>query len=393
MDIRFLWIDSLCIIQDSKTDWEQESSQMGLIYGNGCINIAADAAEDGDQGFLPVGKSLCVPYTVHVADGGLHGQLWLKPAKSKRLVLYSGNLRRRGWVLQEYVLSPCSLRYSRDGVRWECRQESKYQEDLLDEENSWRRETRELKSFPSLLDSIPPLSKAAISEVMTVWRKLISEYSRKQLTRETDKLPAVSGLAARIRDATGETYLAGLWACDLPMALQWQSENPVWRAREYYAPSWSWASCGKSCPIIYPASAGRSEVTILDASITPAGTDPLGSVSDGFIKLEGLVQKAAFKMEDPVVPSSRIVFGPEERQVCRYLVSEITSPRPQKIWCLLLATACSTSDPHVFPTQHVLIVEEVEPQHGVFRRLTIRNGLPSYEDNWKGAERRILTII
>jgi hypothetical protein len=50
LDIRFLWIDSLCIIQDSKEDWLKESVIMGDIYQHAYCNIAATAAPDGRTG-------------------------------------------------------------------------------------------------------------------------------------------------------------------------------------------------------------------------------------------------------------------------------------------------------------------------------------------------------
>ena len=47
---RYLWIDSLCIIQDSWDDWEKEAGLMSKVYQNGLCNIAATGALDNSDG-------------------------------------------------------------------------------------------------------------------------------------------------------------------------------------------------------------------------------------------------------------------------------------------------------------------------------------------------------
>ena len=50
LGVRYLWIDSLCIIQDSVRDWQQESALMGSVYSNAICNIAATGAPNGLAG-------------------------------------------------------------------------------------------------------------------------------------------------------------------------------------------------------------------------------------------------------------------------------------------------------------------------------------------------------
>jgi hypothetical protein len=52
LGLRYLWIDSLCIIQDSHEDWVHESAHMATVYENAYVTISADAAKDSFQGFL-----------------------------------------------------------------------------------------------------------------------------------------------------------------------------------------------------------------------------------------------------------------------------------------------------------------------------------------------------
>ena len=391
-ELRYLWIDSLCIIQDSLRDWEQESSRMGFVYGNSFLNIAADAADDGDQGFLPAKEPIGLPYRIKVSgQAEFQGQLWLRPLSFKRFLSYSGNLRRRGWVLQEYVLSPRSLRYGLYGVTWECRQHSRYDDDVMHDENPMRRAARELKTFPCLLKG----SDVKMPEVMNIWHRMVQEYSKKGLTRETDRLPAISGLAASIHHATQERYLAGMWACDLPAALQWIPEGALWRTAHYLAPSWSWASSHKDCIIIYPETSVAFRVQILDVKVTPLGRDPFGRVSGGYIRLEGLLQKASFKVDDPSPVTVDILFGPDQALVCSCPREYVDVEKSPQIWCLLLGGALPETEESLqeLKLKSALVLEEVEGNQSVFRRLSIRTGTWSTDYDWKGAERKTITII
>ena len=52
LGLRYLWIDSLCIIQDSKSDWEEEGSKMDQVYKNAYVTLAATSATTSHDGFL-----------------------------------------------------------------------------------------------------------------------------------------------------------------------------------------------------------------------------------------------------------------------------------------------------------------------------------------------------
>ena len=52
MGMEYLWIDSLCILQDSKEDWERESAMMGQVYQNASFTIEADSSTNAHEGIL-----------------------------------------------------------------------------------------------------------------------------------------------------------------------------------------------------------------------------------------------------------------------------------------------------------------------------------------------------
>ena len=397
LGLRYVWIDSLCIVQDSASDWQRESSLMGSVYSGGAINISADAAEDGDQGFLSKRAPSCFPCTL--PDKNSQGVLLMKASKRKRWIEYNGNLRRRAWVLQEYTLSACSIRYNMNGIVWECRCGYYYDSEVIFEENQFRRETRALKKMPLQINSVSPSSPASkISEVMALWRKLINEYSKKELKFETDVLSALSGLASLVHTATGDQYLAGIWSCDLPAALQWVPEIPDWRSTTYLAPTWSWAACKKSCPIMYPlSSAAKFKVKVLDAGVSLGGENPFGPVSDGFLKLEGLVQRADLKQSTPHSPALDLVFQLNDRQIkpsidyVKKYHGDIAALPP--MWFLQLCVQPS----EIFPMQrddlhlYGFLVLEEDRRENVFRRLAYESCWMTDAD-WDGAKKEVMII-
>lgn len=401
LGIRYLWIDSLCIIQDSALDWQKESALMGSVYNGAMINIAADAAEDGDQGFLSKRALLSLPYTLMGKSS--HGKLFLKASKRHRLVEYSGNLRRRAWVFQEYTLSACSIRYNLNGLVWECRCGCHYDSEVIFEENEIRRAVRDLKKLPLQIKSVSPSPASKMSEIMAIWRKIVSEYSKKELTYETDVLPALSGLASLIQTATGDQYLAGIWRSDLPQALRWVPDSPDWLPSTYLAPTWSWACRKKSSPITYLSSTEvQYKVKVLDAGVTPDSEEnPFGCVSDGFLKLEGLALRCAFD-EHPHFKSSsssaaKVVIKLKTQE--RIMVSvglmndhhrHLAALPP--VWVFLICF-CPRENAYVqdhFNIFGVLILEE-DLRENVFRRLAYKN-VPMTEADWDDAERKVVIV-
>jgi len=122
---KYLWIDSLCIMQDSITDWERESAQMGQVYSNGLLNIAATGSTDGEGGLLrerpskfPLESTACYiasSWRDHSNSGLLVHNSWL-PSR----MLLDGPLLSRGWVLQERIMAKRILHFGKNQLYWEC---------------------------------------------------------------------------------------------------------------------------------------------------------------------------------------------------------------------------------------------------------------------------------
>lgn len=123
--IPFIWIDSLCIVQDSEQDWHHESGLMSSIYRDSTLTISATGAVDGSRGcFIPEVHSAIVQLPQTFSDGGSNAYV-----TGNRLGTYGppwsdkvegGPLFRRAWALQERCLSRRILHCCTGQWIWEC---------------------------------------------------------------------------------------------------------------------------------------------------------------------------------------------------------------------------------------------------------------------------------
>ena len=303
LEVKYLWIDSLCIFQDSPEDWQCEAAQMGQVYGNSLCNIAATGASNDEGGcFRDRNASLLQPCTIKSEWDNRNNRTWkIIHSRFWDTHMNQAPLNRRGWVMQERWLSPRVLHYGRDQLLWEC---------------------RELDACETYPDGLPKPLRNALSgfklgsEFMTplqysqqggntesppdlahrsIWGSIVDKYSTTSLTKGEDKLVAISGIAKRMQGLLDDEYLAGLWRKNLPSQLLWALEHnelltdlPLTRPRLYRAPSWSWASVDHEVRSAYETNDGIL-IAILDAVVTPVGPDSTGQIKDGFIRLNGRI--------------------------------------------------------------------------------------------------------
>ncbi|KUJ24682.1 HET-domain-containing protein [Mollisia scopiformis] len=249
LGIRYLWIDSLCIVQDCEDDWAREASKMGNVYRHAYLTIFALDAPNSHHRILS-----CRPRAAE-KDISVE-EVELLAVGDKHAIFKQSPLCHRAWALQERLLSPRVLFYSKTEIFWEClactaREGSKRIKAYRPSEYSYTSyECPDVKNcliIPRGDSPSMPLSPPSD------WYIIVVEYTRCYLTKPTDKLPALSGLAAIFQANTGYSYMAGLWQEDFRDGLLWYVDYTQNQVRhtgtENPGPSWSWVS---SCrPVLY----------------------------------------------------------------------------------------------------------------------------------------------
>ena len=311
LSIWYIWIDCLCIIQDSQADWEVESSKMCEYYENAYITIAASSSASVQTPFLSRRPHTFSSKELRFEDG--RGGFSTVKARRQRKPDDCGNftfgpLSERAWTFQENILSSRILHYTETEVIWECRTA------MISEDGyplDGRRGVGLAHTLSSEIDNHP----------WKCWFDLVEAYSRRNLTFDTDKLPALSGVAAKIHSSTGSQYYAGLWKHNLEEHLLWFLEpwpfdsvfvpdinygpKPVPLLCKNAVPSWSWASMNGA--VLFWQSDGRgndtsqleSNIVIEDVHCPAAGLGQFGEVGGGSLKVTGMLLPITVNSDTP----------------------------------------------------------------------------------------------
>jgi hypothetical protein len=299
--VEYLWIDSLCIIQDSIEDWRAESAKMQDYYRNAYLTVSALEAQNSHCGILHLRED---QKEVTLSSDA---NLYLRPhLRSEDDVFKKAVLNTRAWALQERLLSTRVLHYTDDEVFWECLSSSgresntRQQTGKIDPSSIKNSEGGDFKRTLSLVKKMGDDTKA---DAMTTWYRLVTQYSRRALTKPNDKFPAIAGIAAAIQKLSQYTYLAGLWKEDI-RGLLWTTEfKKAVRSSPYIAPSWSWAASSSSIsmrvgdeeqPII---KMGSHRGELVHSEIKSIGTDTYGQVSDGCIIIKAPTLNVEYHQE------------------------------------------------------------------------------------------------
>ena len=291
LSISFLWIDSLCIVQDSKEDWERESVTMRDVYGNSCLNICAAAAANGtEESFLGRSRGILkVPQISTTCKDGSKDTFFLLYDHAFEDINESP-LTRRAWVYQEWYLSPRSLILCHNLLWWHCRWK------LTNEETRDELTGHDDFQWFKATDVDCPRSiypAGDIRESFLSWFRHVNAYMQMNLTKESDRTVAFSGIVSSFglsHKLTG-TYLAGLWHAHLPAGLCWYIVNSkTSQSSRYMAPSWTWTSLHGPCKLecLWYPDDDKLLATLESApDVVPEDCSNLGSVVGCGITLRG----------------------------------------------------------------------------------------------------------
>jgi len=252
LGIQYLWIDSLCIVQDSPKDWETESSKMASIYSNASFTTSAALSGDRDAGlFSPRAELLARPCRVDVKSSHDAAteivRIWNETDLGRLNLAYLYPLYSRAWVFQEQTLSPRILHFTPAGVHWECLA-ANYMEPEPIRQRKWQDAPIKcpLRRIP-----LPPPDSSEQTVTHDKWLDLIETYSGREISFDADRLPAMSGIAKvfiKLLHCGFDDYVAGIWKQNTLHSLAWYASTARGRGKRhsrpftYVAPSWSWAA-------------------------------------------------------------------------------------------------------------------------------------------------------
>ena len=120
LGFRYIWIDSLCIIQDADDDWADQDAAMTDIYGRSTLNVSASSSTGSDHGFLAKLPDHGVVIGATTINGGNQNETLYCGQPLKVIDLDDEAIPKRGWVFQERLVSPATLHYTNKGKIWEC---------------------------------------------------------------------------------------------------------------------------------------------------------------------------------------------------------------------------------------------------------------------------------
>ncbi|KAI7924621.1 hypothetical protein M0657_004485 [Pyricularia oryzae] len=423
LGMRYIWIDSLCIIQDSEEDWIVESARMTDLYLNAAFTICASTSNASDCGILnqprPVQKGIMenfpIPPQGHirvfprsnpdattvalrvyrpVMGGGEDYPAWEREDETMRGVEFWGALSKRAWGLQEKILSPRRLVYGRQQIYWICVEGCQSSDGLPDcfltaSDLEYKPLMRHFHT-PGLQDPAA-LSATETRKIQENYYDMVSIiYTARKLTYPSDKLPAFAGLAKKFHPLFGGAYLAGVWSHDIHRGITWYHSDGPWPhtpARPYRAPSWSWACADTVISFMFEVSnAGRSCHCLEYTRLEPLGYDidycdksnPYGQIKHASLSVRGRTRilcrfrPSHSRMDEEEAPETVSVmswFDDNNMMPSKFQMGDFEG-RQCLVWTLPEEPVAEESDWRVYPSipEKEFTILVVEASHSCFPR-------------------------
>ena len=314
LGLHYIWIDALCIIQDSAADKAVEINRMASVYGNATITIAATRASAVWNGFLSARPSLVAPTSGKFfsfpceRQGQGVGAVTLLPFTHES----TDPLDTRGWTFQERVLSPRVLDFGTLRTQYTC-------QTALGQvpSDGWSNLPME-RAYGSGLDAqmISDLLAGLYTpeEMLQQWLKVVEGFTSRGLSFATDRLPAIAGIAQRFGELMKEDqFCAGLWRRSMPASLLWKTGNRMQHINHDFerrlsgnvvaAPSWSWAAVSRAVAFdpLYTQHNEQINFTVKVKHCTVIPLDervPYGGVKEGVLRLETWARQAKWAKDN-----------------------------------------------------------------------------------------------
>lgn len=333
LGLQYIWIDALCIIQDSGPDKAVEIGRMAQVYGNATITIGATRASAVWNGFLGARKPLAAESPNRVFS--LPSRLGDRDMGSITLLPFTTEgiepLDTRGWTFQERVLSPRIIDFGNLRTQYTCQTPLKqvpsdgWSHLPLDRPYGTGLDARLIANLLAGLH--PP------DEMLQHWMTIVKGFTSRGLAFATDKLPAIAGMAEHFGALMKDEYCAGLWRRGMPTNLLWtkgdrmaqiyNDHEPRLSGADVAAPSWSWAAVSRVVTYDRKYTAPRESISftvqIEDCTVSLADPrTPYGAVFSAHLVLNAWARKAVWNFHHD---ATILMSSPDEVDVEDYLQS------------------------------------------------------------------------
>lgn len=257
LGLRYLWVDSLCIMQDSQADMQDQFPKMGQIYGNALLTIVAADGDDASTGLFNnsntvsrVGRQ-CVRYSKDL------GLLICPP--NLNTVLKETRWASRGWTFQEALLSKRLFVFVDQTIYFSCRSTTwseprKAHSETVPPPWTWAEAPSPYAAkFEGLLTEWSRIASSLQIHypnsqpwfVASMWQSLVNEYSIRTLSYESDVLAAIAGVQEVFGRIFPQDILYGMPLSIIQTALLWHPRTSLRRRKDgkkNLLPSWTWTA-------------------------------------------------------------------------------------------------------------------------------------------------------
>ncbi|KAI8930941.1 hypothetical protein NX059_011956 [Plenodomus lindquistii] len=206
LNLQFVWIDALCIVQDSAKSWRLNAYNMDIIYGNAALTIcAADSAESG----LKAAKPSTNPSTQVTAE--CFEDLHLMLVRTPDSYIKASTWNTRAWTFQERLVSRRCLIFVDGRVYFQCPSTGMSEDIYADRDGTgWSLD---------LIDAPMRMFKQMSERSFWVYMNIAELYSSRKLTKRKDIYAAFYGITIRMKKVMKAPFVFGLPSSHLDLAL------------------------------------------------------------------------------------------------------------------------------------------------------------------------------
>lgn len=313
---KYLWIDSLCIVQDDREDWQREGSKMSEIFSNAHLTIAATSSSHASSGCFRSSFEHQVIRYIYPDANGVESEIYVRN-KIDHARWADGYLplHGRAWAFQERLLSQRVIHFAEHELIWECKTNVDCECAMVDSDARLL-SSIDLRKF--LLDS-QDLAKCHMVDRRDhdPWYDLVEQYTRQSLSIQSDIFPALQGISKRFQRHRNSIFLAGLWESSIINDLLWRSncvdEQKRTRPEQWRAPSWSWASVLGPVDWLTRGHVFTELATYIKGTTARASAESYGEITFGMITLKGRcmlaeLSESCFRLSHSAPPGQSIDF-------------------------------------------------------------------------------------